>query len=56
MDLQRDDNRVVLLDLSIYYPWKNIKASYRNNKSKISGATWNEEFERPERSYSISDI
>ena len=27
-----------------------------NNKLKISASTWNEEFELPDRSYSIIDI
>ena len=40
----------------IYYTWKNIKQSYKNNKFKISVATWNGELELPDRSYSISDI
>ena len=40
----------------IYYTWKNIKQPYKNNKFKISVATWNGEFELPDRSYSISDI
>ena len=35
---------------------ENIKSSYNNNKFKISAATWNDEFELPDRSYSISDI
>ena len=35
---------------------KNIKKSYNNNKSKISDPTWNEEFELPDGSYSVSDI
>ena len=43
-------------NLSIYYKWKNIKSSYKNNKFKISAPTWNEEFELPDGSYSISDI
>ena len=30
--------------------------SYKNNKFKISAATWNEEFELPDGSYSIPDI
>ena len=30
--------------------------SYKNNNSKISAPTWNEKFELPDRSYSISDI
>ena len=32
------------------------KKSYKNNKVKISAPTWNEEFELPDGSYSISDI
>ena len=36
--------------------WENIKSSYNNNKFKISAPTWDEEFELPDGSYSISDI
>ena len=32
------------------------KSSYNNNKFKISAPTWSDEFELPDRSYSISDI
>ena len=39
IDLQRDDNFMELSNLSIYYTWKNIKKSYKNNKFKISGTT-----------------
>ena len=35
---------------------ENIKNSYKSNKFKISAPTWNEEFELPDGSYSISDI
>ena len=35
---------------------KVIEKSYKNNKSKISAPTWNEEFKLPDGSYSISDI
>ena len=42
-------------NLSIYYIWKNIKSKYNNNKFKISVPTWNETFDLPDRSYSISD-
>ena len=42
--------------LSIYYTWKNIKKLYKNNKFKILAPTWNEEFELPDGSFSISDI
>ena len=43
-------------NLSIYYTWKNIKSEYSNNKLKISASTWNENFNFPDGSYSISDI
>ena len=33
-----------------------MKRSCRNNKFKTSAPTWNEEFEKPDRSCSISDI
>ena len=45
-----------LSNLSIYYTWKNIKKSNNNNKFKITVPTWNEEFELPDGSYSVSDI
>ena len=41
---------------SINYIWKNIKNSYRNNKFKISVPTWNEAFDLPDISYSVSNI
>ena len=47
---------ITLSNLSIYYTWKNIKSSYNNNKFKISTPTWNDEFELPDVSYSVSDI
>ena len=42
--------------LSVYYTWINIKKSYKNNKFKISGPKWNDEFELPDGSYLISDV
>ena len=56
LDLRRGQKTVALSNLSIYYTWKNIKSSYNNNKFKISAPVWNEEFELPDGSYSISDI
>ena len=56
MDLQRGDKNIALLDLSIYYTWKNVKKSNENNKFNISGTIWDEEFETPDGSYSISEI
>ena len=47
---------ITLSNLSIYYIWKNIKNSYNSNKFKISAPTWNDKFELPDGSYSVSDI
>ena len=55
-DLRFGEKVIALSNLSIYYTWKNIKSSYNNNKFKISAPTWNDEFELPDGSYSISDI
>ena len=56
LDLRRGEKIIALSNLSIYYTWKNIKISYNNNKFKISAPTWNNKFELPDGSYSISDI
>ena len=56
LDLRMGQNVIALPNLSIYYTWKNIKSSCNNNKFKISAPTWNDEFELPDGSYSISDI
>ena len=56
LDLRRGQKTVALPNLSIYYTWKNVKSSYNNNKFEISAPTWNEEFELPDGSYSVSDI
>ena len=40
-NLKRSDKYVALLNLSIYYTWKNIKELYKNNKCKISAPAWN---------------
>ena len=54
--LKGRDKYIVLSNLIIFCTWKNIKKSYKNNKFKISAATWNDEFELPDASYSVSDI
>ena len=56
LDLRRGEKIIALSNLSIYYTWKNIKSLYNNNKFKISAPTWNDEFELPDGSYSVSDI
>ena len=35
---------------------KTIRKQYKNNKYKIIALTWNDEFELPDGSYSVSDI
>ena len=50
----KDPNRNMAL--AIYYTWRNIKAVYNNNKSKISAPTWNDEFDLPDGSYCVSEI
>ena len=45
IDLRRKNKYIALTNLSIYYTWKNIKMSYKNNKFKISALIWNGEFE-----------
>ena len=56
LDLRRGEKIIALSNLSIYYTWKNIKSSYNNNKFKISAPTWNDKFELPDGSHSVSDI
>ena len=56
LDLKIGKKVIALSNLSIYYTWKNIKSSYNNNKFKISASTWNDEFELPDGSYSVSNI
>ena len=38
------------------YTWKNIKSEYNNNKFKVSAPTWNDTFDLPDGSNSVSDI
>ena len=56
INLNRSDKYVALWNLSIYYTWMNIKMPYKKKKFIISAPTWNEEFELPDESSSISDI
>ena len=48
IDLRRKDKYIALSNLSIYYAWKNVKRSYKNNIFKMSAPTWNEEFALPD--------
>ena len=55
-NLKSSNKNMALANSSIYFTWKNIKSVYNNNKFKISAPTWNDEFNLPDGSYSISDI
>ena len=56
LDLRRGQKSVALSNLSIYYTWRNIRSSNKNNKSKINAKTWSYTFDLPHGSYSVSDI
>ena len=56
LNLKYPKKNMALANLSIYYTWKNIKSEYNNNKFKISAPTWNDKFDLPDGSYSVSDI
>ena len=55
LDLRIGEKIIALSNLSIYYTWKN-KKSYNNNTFNISVPTWNDKFELPDGSYSVTDI
>ena len=56
LDFKNSNKSMALANLSIYYTWKNVKSIYKNNKFKISAASWNETFDLPDGSYNISEI
>ena len=56
LDLKNPNKNLALVNLSIYYTWKNVKSTYNNYKFKISAPTWNETFDLPDGSYNISEI
>ena len=56
LKLKNLNKNIALVNVSIYYTWKNIKSEYTNNKFKISVPTWNDEFNLPSGSYSVFDI
>ena len=51
LNLKNPNRNIALVNLSIYYTWKNIKSEYNNNKFKISAPTWNDEFDLLDGSY-----
>ena len=56
LNLKYPNKDIALVNLNIYYTWKNIKTVYSKHKFKISTPTWNETFDLPDGSYPIDDI
>ena len=57
LNLKTANNKNIgLVNLSIYCTWKNIKPACSNYKFKVSVPIWNDEFDLPDCSYSISVI
>ena len=56
LNLKNPKKNIALINLSIYYTWKNIKSECDNNKFKISASTLSETFDLPDGSYTIDDI
>ena len=56
LNLKNPKKNIALVNLRIYYTWKNIKTEYNNNKFKKSASTWSENFNLPDGSYTIHDI
>ena len=56
LNLKNPKKIIALVNLRIYYTWKNIKSEYNNNKFKISASTWNETFDLHDGSYTIDDM
>ena len=56
MNLKNPNKNMALANSSVYYTWKDIKSEYNNNKFQISASIWNDEFNLPDGSYSVSDI
>ena len=55
-NLKNPKKNIALVNLSIYYTWKNINSEYNNNKFKVSAPAWNETFDLPDGSYTTSSI
>ena len=56
VNLKSPNKNIVLVNLSIYYTWKNIKSECNSNKFKIPVPTSRETFDLPDGSYAIDNI
>ena len=55
LDLRSPNKHVPLINLSLYYTWKNMREQYKN-KLKITAPMWIDKFELPDGSYSLKII
>ena len=55
LNVKNPEKNIALVNLNIYYTWKNIKSECKN-KFKISASTWSETCDLPDGSYTIDDI
>ena len=56
LNLKNPNKNMALAKFSICYTSKNINSEYSNNKIKIFAPTWNDKFNLPDGSYSVSSI
>ena len=56
LNLKNPNRNMALTNLIIYYTCKNTKSAYNNNKFKSFAPIWNEKFNLPDGSYSITNI
>ena len=56
LNFKNANKNMALVNLSIYYTWKNIKSEHNKSKCKFSTPAPNDEFNLPDGSYSVSDI
>ena len=54
--MRRKGKYIALSNLVFIIHGKIQKKSYKNDKFRTSAPTWNEEYELPDGSYSVSDI
>ena len=56
LDVRSSNKYVTFQKLPFYYIRKSVRKQYENNKLKLIAPTWNDEFQLPDSSYSVSDI
>ena len=56
LDLRSSIKHIALQNLYIYYTWKDSKQQNKKSKLKIITSMWNDDFQLPDSSYSVSDI